>query len=510
MEQTDTGEVREKQPAKRAWLAPNTVHLDTPHHEQHDSIALVLPSLPVSNESDKPSGTPAHHPSQRIRFAIGIAGTLCVLLGIAGVYSINHSILPVQVASLAPTHQPASPTFQTTLESATRAYRLTIVDVTGVKKTYPLQDTGLTVDVATTLKAARTTHSLRFWRPIRVPLTLRTDSQKLQAFIQAHTIVASTQPQNAKLEITAGKTTITPEKAGYGYRLAGGSTAIVQQVRQLNRSPLVLSKGSITPTITAASLQVLQKQVNATLAQPLQLTINDKTTTIAPSDIGTWLTIQPDTTGKLATRVNQQAVKAYLEQQAAPFTGSTPDTVTQTADGSSLQVVQQSGSASVTNEQSLVNQLSAHLLDDKGQALSLQISGTPGKTVTILTPAKWLLVNLSTKRMYAYEGSTLIRSFLISAGAASTPTVVGTYKIYAKYASQDMSGENADGTNYFQPNVQYVNYFYKDYAVHGNYWRPLSYFGNVNSSHGCVGIVNSDAQWLYSWAPIGTTVMTHY
>ncbi|MGH7241030.1 MAG: L,D-transpeptidase family protein [Candidatus Saccharimonadales bacterium] len=512
VEQTDTGEVREKQPAKRAWLAPDAVQLDSSGHEEHDTIALVLPPIPSTSKiKSKPPSTPPGHPfPHKLRLLTGVAAVVCMLFGVAGVYAINHSILPVQVANLAPTHQPASPTFRTALESATRNYRLTITTSDGSQKAYSLQDIGLSADVDNTLKSARTTHSLRFWRPIRIPLTLKADPQKLQAFVLAHATVTSIQPRDAKLAITSGRTNIVPEKAGYGYRLADGSTAIVQQASKLSSQPLKLSKGTIAPAITVASLATLQKQVDATLAQPLKLTINDKTTVVAPSDVGNWLTIQPDATGKLTASVNQPAVKAYLEQQAAPFTGSTPDTITSTDNGSSVQIAEQPGSATVTNEQALVDQLSAHLLDDKGQTLTLQIDGTPGKSATIQTPAKWLLINLTTKRMYAYENTTLVRSFLISAGAPATPTVVGTYKIYAKYASQDMSGENADGSSYFQPNVQYVNYFYKDYAVHGNYWRPLSYFGSINSSHGCVGIVDTDAAWVYDWAPIGTTVVTHY
>ena len=59
------------------------------------------------------------------------------------------------------------------------------------------------------------------------------------------------------------------------------------------------------------------------------------------------------------------------------------------------------------------------------------------------------------------------------------------------------------------PDVKWINYFYRDYAIHGNYWRPLSYFGNINSSHGCVGLEDTEAEWIYSWAPIGTPVIVH-
>jgi lipoprotein-anchoring transpeptidase ErfK/SrfK len=72
-----------------------------------------------------------------------------------------------------------------------------------------------------------------------------------------------------------------------------------------------------------------------------------------------------------------------------------------------------------------------------------------------------------------------------------------------------MTGPNADGTRYVQPNVPWVNFFYKDYAIHGNYWRPNSYFGNINSSHGCVGVTPGEGAWVYNWAPVGTTVVVH-
>ena len=68
-----------------------------------------------------------------------------------------------------------------------------------------------------------------------------------------------------------------------------------------------------------------------------------------------------------------------------------------------------------------------------------------------------------------------------------------------------MSGLNPDGSKYFQPSVPWINYFdHSGDAVHGNYWWPASYFGSINSSHGCVGVQVPEAEWIYNWAPIGT------
>ncbi len=119
---------------------------------------------------------------------------------------------------------------------------------------------------------------------------------------------------------------------------------------------------------------------------------------------------------------------------------------------------------------------------------------------------KWIDINLSTQRITAYEGSTPVYTALVSTGIARYPTVVGTFKIYAKYLSTRMTG--GSGADYYDlPNVPHTMYFYRGYAIHGAYWH--NNFGTP-MSHGCVNLSLPDAEWFYNWAPIGTTVVTHY
>jgi lipoprotein-anchoring transpeptidase ErfK/SrfK len=107
--------------------------------------------------------------------------------------------------------------------------------------------------------------------------------------------------------------------------------------------------------------------------------------------------------------------------------------------------------------------------------------------------------------LYAYQNGQLVNTFLITAGAPATPTPIGEFHIWDKVALQTMTGPG-----YVQPRVPWINYFdHSGDAVHGNYWRPSSVFGNVNTSHGCVGVQVDQAEWIYNWAPIGTTVITH-
>lgn len=115
---------------------------------------------------------------------------------------------------------------------------------------------------------------------------------------------------------------------------------------------------------------------------------------------------------------------------------------------------------------------------------------------------RWIDVNLSEQRTYAYEGDQLVNSFVVSTGLWNTPTVTGQYRIYVKYRYADMAGPG-----YYLPDVPYVMYFYKGYGLHGTYWH--NNFGTP-MSHGCVNLKTDEAGWLYEWASVGTVVNVHY
>lgn len=115
---------------------------------------------------------------------------------------------------------------------------------------------------------------------------------------------------------------------------------------------------------------------------------------------------------------------------------------------------------------------------------------------------KWIDIDLTNQMLYAYEGDTLLNSFLVSTGLPSTPTVTGTFSIYVKYLYAHMRGDDYDLAN-----VPYTMYFFEGYGIHGTYWHHN--FG-VPMSHGCVNMETTQAGWIYEWAPVGTIVNVHY
>jgi lipoprotein-anchoring transpeptidase ErfK/SrfK len=114
---------------------------------------------------------------------------------------------------------------------------------------------------------------------------------------------------------------------------------------------------------------------------------------------------------------------------------------------------------------------------------------------------RWIDVDLGNQLVIAYEGSRVVKRFVVSTGTAAHPTLAGQFRIWIKLRSDDMAGPG-----YYLPAVPYTMYFYKGYALHGTYWH--SNFGTP-MSHGCVNLKTEDAAWLFDFASIGTLVNVH-
>jgi len=110
---------------------------------------------------------------------------------------------------------------------------------------------------------------------------------------------------------------------------------------------------------------------------------------------------------------------------------------------------------------------------------------------------RWIEVSLSDQMLYAWDGDKLVNEFQISSGVLAYPTITGVFRMWARTPSQTMSGgDRASGTYYNLPNVQWVQYFYGEFALHGTYWH--NNFGTP-MSHGCVNLTIEDAEWLFNW-----------
>jgi lipoprotein-anchoring transpeptidase ErfK/SrfK len=127
-----------------------------------------------------------------------------------------------------------------------------------------------------------------------------------------------------------------------------------------------------------------------------------------------------------------------------------------------------------------------------------------------------IFVYLDAQRAAAIENGQVVRTFKVSTGKAATPTVAGSFYIYARFPIKTMRSKAKPGQpgHYIVENVSFAQYFYADYAFHGAWWH--NGFGHP-ASHGCVNMStrshnrrwpssSEDAGWLYHWASLGVPV----
>jgi lipoprotein-anchoring transpeptidase ErfK/SrfK len=129
---------------------------------------------------------------------------------------------------------------------------------------------------------------------------------------------------------------------------------------------------------------------------------------------------------------------------------------------------------------------------------------------------RWVDVNLSAQVAVAMLGRQAVRAILVTTGMPGWDTPAGQFEILTRVADERMASsalgipiDSVDG--YDLDHVLWTQYFTdQGHALHDNYWRPLSVFGHEATSHGCVGMVEDDAHFLWGFVGVGSLVNIHY
>jgi peptidoglycan hydrolase-like protein with peptidoglycan-binding domain len=102
---------------------------------------------------------------------------------------------------------------------------------------------------------------------------------------------------------------------------------------------------------------------------------------------------------------------------------------------------------------------------------------------------KHVEADLSRQVIALARGGKVERIYPISSGKPSTPTVIGSFRVYTK-----SPGYNAKG-------MYFSNYFIRGYAIHGYASVPV-----FAASHGCLRVPIPDAISIYNWLRVGNIV----
>ncbi|MEV5145089.1 Ig-like domain-containing protein [Streptomyces sp. NPDC052727] len=151
------------------------------------------------------------------------------------------------------------------------------------------------------------------------------------------------------------------------------------------------------------------------------------------------------------------------------------------------------------------------------------VYGVQQKTVTFHIGRNQVsYVDAQTKQMKITQDGKVVKTIPISAGSPDNKTYEGQMVISEKFKETRMNGATVG----FTDDDGKGEYDIKDVPhamrlttsgtfIHGNYWGAPSVFGNVNTSHGCVGLQDkkgandpsTPAAWFYNHTLIGDVVV---
>jgi lipoprotein-anchoring transpeptidase ErfK/SrfK len=111
--------------------------------------------------------------------------------------------------------------------------------------------------------------------------------------------------------------------------------------------------------------------------------------------------------------------------------------------------------------------------------------------VIVTAGTKWIDVNLTNHQLTAYEGTVPVFRTTVSTSLSATSAHVGSFNIYWKLLSSDMTG-----SGYRLTDVPYAMYFDRGCAIHGT---PRQSDSGSPMSQGCIKLGTEDAKWVFDW-----------
>jgi hypothetical protein len=138
-------------------------------------------------------------------------------------------------------------------------------------------------------------------------------------------------------------------------------------------------------------------------------------------------------------------------------------------------------------------------LDSGGaaSATAMTVAGTNPHGVPRSAP-HYLVQKIGEMSLYYYQHGKLVRLFPVVFGAPSTPTPIGSFRVYSKTTGP--SGA-------FGP---LVLWYHRGYGIHGTNQEYLLARSWRYYSHGCTRNYNANIIWLWGRVPVGTPVRNLY
>jgi vancomycin resistance protein YoaR len=337
-----------------------------------------------------------------------------------------------------------------------------------------------------------------------VDVPLNVDQEKLTAYVDNLSTQLTKEATNAGVKVTDGQVEVIPPADGVGIDGQILLEKINTYINDENASDTItLEVTKIAPKIQTESTTTAVDLTNKYLSTgSVTLTYQDRKWVADRKEIGRWMKYSV-IGNEIAVAVDPSVFISAVAKQV-----EIPTRPRQIQNGTG-QILDEGQDGLGVDSKVLSAQIKTTVQNQRSASFEIPVYDIAREQKTVYPDAmpgryegRYIDVNLTQQRLYAFEGFTQVNTFLVSTGTSSHRTPTGEYHVYGKSRVTTM-----DGPGYSLPGVEWVSWWSGDYSIHGTYWHHN--FGHP-MSHGCVNASNADAEWIYNWDSIGTPVYIHY
>ena len=345
------------------------------------------------------------------------------------------------------------------------------------------------------------------------------DQSKLKSFADSVIKSVGYSAQNATLKIENGVVSIVEDKDGLRVDQKYLNKILSMSLADAKDQNIVLQPQVLKADILALDTTEAKSQAESYLSKSIVLDFEGKSFSADKTAMGYMISFVevPSSDGKikLEARISPDQVAGYVQSIANQIDIVPINKKIVVRNG--VESVEREGTdGRAISQQVVIDTIVSGLQNNQNVQMNLTASPVAFKTeynrTVSLDYSRYIEINLSQQKLWAWQDNQVIFSTPITSGASSYGfgTPAGLFSIYGKERSRYLNGSQYGwGYNVY---VDYWMPFSGGVGLHDADWR--SGFGGQDyingGSHGCVNMTKSAAAYLYGWATIGTPVWVHY
>jgi len=397
-----------------------------------------------------------------------------------------------------------------------------VLSANGITAKAKLADTGLAFDYDKIINQGYSvgrdpsffknivTSSKTYYQKNHIEVVPYLNQTKYNTFVQIVVDQLNTKPEDATLKIEKGQIITTESQIG---QTVDTTTLIDSIISMINDETTSIELKSVLayPTVQNVDFAPAQAKAQTYLDKKITLTYEDKTFTPTKSEIGAWVNFA-SANGTYDVSLNEGNIKAYLNKIGSSFEVKKVD---KKINSVTNEVITEGKQGVYLNKDQTVKDLLSQIANPTAQITMVVTKEEPveikvipaGTVVPGQFTGKYIDIDLTNQKLCQVDGTTVVACHIISSGKASMPTPTGTFAIGNKNPRR-WSSTYGLWMPYWQE--------FKDgiYGIHelpewpNGYKEGQAHLG-IPVSHGCVRLGVGEAQQVFDWTEIGTTVYIH-